>query len=152
MIGFDVKKMFFDSSAVMRKVDPVKRRVFGKFGGKVRTAAKSLIQTRLKGSSSPGQPPYDHVGARIQKANRRRKKAGLKKIKPGFKGLKHILFGWDQATESVVIGPASNQKRSMTIPEILEEGKAGTAARPFMGPAFEETKPKLDDLWANSIK
>jgi len=51
-----------------------------------------------------------------------------------------------------VIGPASNRSRSITIPEILEYGKLDVSRHPFMGPAFEQQKPKLPSLWANSVK
>jgi len=66
--------------------------------------------------------------------------------------LKHILFAYEPAKRSVIIGPASNRKRSLTIPEILEEGKLNVAERPLIGPAFEKTKASLPSIWAQSVK
>jgi len=92
------------------------------------------------------------MAARRRAINRKRKAEGRLKAKPGFKGLKHILYAYDPAKQSVIIGPASNRKRSITIPEILEDGKLDVGQRPFMGPAFEKAKPSLPSLWSGSVK
>jgi hypothetical protein len=153
MIGMRIdKSMFFDSRKVMSAVDRATRKVFGHFGGMVRKTAIKSVKTRARGSSSPGQPPFDKLGAKRREENRRRKALGRKKAKAGFKGLKHILYAYEPVRRSVIIGPASNRTRSLTIPEILEEGKLDTAQRPFMGPAFQQAKQKLPGMWANSVK
>jgi phage gpG-like protein len=144
MIGIKLDKMkgmFFDSPKVINAVDKATRNVFSKFGAFVRTTAKSSIRKR-KGTSAPGQPPSSHTGL-------------LKK---------HIYFGYDQTQKSVVIGPAK-LNGGTSAPEILEYGgktvidygrtkgkRVSIAARPFMNPAFDKEKPKLPQMWRDSVK
>ena len=141
MIGFDIKRMFFDRQAVISKVDAATRRVLSKFGAFVRRSAKSSIRKRKK-AAPPGQPPSSHTGL-------------LKKF---------IFFGYDAARQSVVIGPTRlNQKGRGEAPPLLEYGGKATLvrrgkkkrvtyqARPYMGPAFEKEKPQLPAMWRGSI-
>lgn len=162
MLDMRIKSLFFNSKAVLSKVDGATRRVLSKFGAFVRTTAKQSIRKR-KAISRPGNPPSSHVGT-------------LKRL---------IFFGYDPSQRSVVIGPAPFGKGK--APALLEYGgheraatmmvaygeigrsatgqfttrsrreiPAGTlmriAPRPFMGPAFEKEKPKLPAMWADSIK
>lgn len=142
MIGFEIKRMFFDRQAVVSKVDAATRRVLSKFGAFVRRSAKSSIRKRKK-AAPPGQPPSSHTGL-------------LKKF---------IFFGYDAARQSVVIGPTRlNQKGRGEAPPLLEYGGKTTLkrggkkrrvtyqARPYMGPAFEKEKPQLPAMWRGSIK
>ena len=148
MIGVKVNKaksMFFDSKAVMSRVDKATRKVLSRFGAFVRTAARSSIRKR-KRPSAPGSPPSSHTGL-------------LKKF---------IYFGFDVAAQSVVIGPTRLNEKAGDAPAALEEGGRSTvvqhrrgrqrrrtinvAARPFMGPAFQQEKPKLPDMWRASVK
>lgn len=141
MIGFDIKRMFFDRQAVISKVDAATRRVLSKFGAFVRRSAKSSIRKRKK-AAPPGQPPSSHTGL-------------LKKF---------IFFGYDADRRSVVIGPTRlNQKGRGEAPPLLEYGGKATLvrrgkkkyvtyqARPYMGPAFEKEKPQLPAMWRGSI-
>lgn len=141
MIGFDIKRMFFDRQAVISKVDAATRRVLSKFGAFVRRSAKSSIRKRKK-PAPPGQPPSSHTGL-------------LKKF---------IFFGYDADRRSVVIGPTRlNQKGRGEAPPLLEYGGKTTLkrggkkrrvtyqARPYMGPAFEKEKPQLPAMWRGSI-
>jgi hypothetical protein len=141
MIGFDIKRMFFDRQAVISKVDAATRRVLSKFGAFVRRSAKSSIRKRKK-PAPPGQPPSSHTGL-------------LKKF---------IFFGYDADRRSVVIGPTRlNQKGRGEAPPLLEYGGKATLvrrgkkkhvtyqARPYMGPAFEKEKPQLPAMWRGSI-
>jgi hypothetical protein len=141
MIGFEIKRMFFDRQAVISKVDAATRRVLSKFGAFVRRSAKSSIRKR-KRPASPGQPPSSHTGL-------------LKKF---------IFFGYDADRQSVVIGPTRlNQKGRGEAPPLLEYGGKTTLkrggkkrrvtyqARPYMGPAFEKEKPQLPAMWRGSI-
>ncbi len=135
------KAGFFDRKAIQSKVDAASRRVFSKFGAFVRQRARTSIR-RKKGKSAPaGSPPYSHTGL-------------LRKF---------IFFAWDASRESVVIGPAllSGRPSAPTIPEVLEHGgserapRGGTtryAARPFMVPAFEAEKPRLPQMWKDSVR
>ena len=142
MIGFDIKKCFFDREAVVSRADAATRKVFSKFGAFVRRTAKGSIRNRSK-ASPPGSPPSSHTGL-------------LKKF---------IFFGFDPDAKSVVIGPARLDKRGRgDAPSLLEHGGATTlvrrgkreraayAARPYMGPAFEKEQPKLPAMWRDSVK
>jgi hypothetical protein len=75
-----------------------------------------------------------------------------------------IFFGYDPARKSVVIGPTPFRSEVEAPPLLEYGGRAVRAnrkgkkviatykARPFMGPAFKQEKPKLPALWATSIK
>jgi len=154
MIGLRLdKSMFFDRRPVMDAVDAATRRVLSRFGYLVRKAARASIKESA-GGSSPGQPPHSHMRARRRRLNAKRRKEGQEPIKKGFEGLRFVLFAFNAESRSVIIGPASNRSRSMTIPEILEYGEKDprVAARPFMGPSFEKEQKSLPSLWANSVK
>ncbi len=146
MIGFDIKRMFFDRAAVRNKTDKATRRVLSKFGAFVRQTAKRSIRKRKK-ASRPGQPPSSHIGL-------------LKRF---------IFFGFDTVRRSVVIGPVRlTQKGRGEAPSALEHGgfvlmrrsrrgrkkktRARIRPRPFMGPAMEKEKHQLPALWRDSVK
>jgi len=136
------KRSFFDSKRVMSAVDGATRRVLSRFGAFVRRRARSSIRKR-KRISRPGEPPSSHVGL----------------LRRG------ILFGYDTARQSVVIGPMRLNQRSAEAPPLLEYGgqtrrrdRRGRSelltyrARPYMGPAFEAEKPGLPALWRDSVR
>jgi len=143
MITMRIKDMFFDRATVIRAVDGAKRKVLSKAGAFIRTAARTSIRKRKK-SAPPGKPPHSHEGS-------------LRRL---------ILFGYDQAADSVVVGPVGFKKS--VAPNVLEYGgetvvlsrrggrltsrKVNIAARPFMAPALERERPKLPLLWRNSIR
>ena len=142
MIGFDIKKCFFDRQAVISRVEPATRRVFSKFGAFVRRTAKGSIRNRQR-PAPPGSPPSSHTGL-------------LKKF---------IFFGYDADARSVVIGPARLDRRGRgDAPSLLEHGGSTTLkrrgkrfqvayrARPYMGPAFEKEQPKLPAMWRDSVR
>jgi len=145
MIGFDVKRMFFDSKTVRAKTNKATRRVLSRFGAFVRQTAKRSIRRRKK-ASEPGKPPSSHVGL-------------LKRF---------IWFGYDVVRRSVVIGPVRlSQKGRGEAPSALEYGgivtmrsrrrkgkktRARIRPRPFMGPAMEKEKQQLPALWRDSVK
>ncbi len=143
MIGFDVKRAFFDTKAVRSKTDKATRRVLSRFGAFVRRTARRSVRKR-KNASPPGRPPSSHTGL-------------LKKF---------IFFGFDAIRRSVVIGPARlSQNGRGEAPSALEYGgivtmrtetreskKAHVRPRPFMGPAMEQEKDQLPALWRDSVK
>jgi len=145
MIGFDVKRVFFDTKTVRAKTDKATRRVLSKFGAFVRQTAKRSIRKRKK-VSQPGKPPSSHTGL-------------LKRF---------IFFGYDIVRRSVVIGPVRlTQKGRGQAPSVLEYGgvvtmrprrrggkkrRANIRPRPFMGPAMEKEKDQLPALWQDSAK
>lgn len=152
MLGFDVKRILWEPAAVVKSMDKATRRVLQKFGFGVRKAAVASIQEAPPDSHAPaGSPPFSHRGSARRALNARRKAAGKKKAKGFFGGLKFILYALDQSRRSVVIGPSSNRRRSITIPEILEEGLIEVSPHPFMGPAFESQKSRLPSLWDDSV-
>jgi len=138
-----IKDMFFDRAAVINAVDGAKRKVLSKAGAFIRTVAQTSIRKRKK-SAPPGSPPHSHEGS-------------LRRL---------ILFGYDKAADSVVVGPVGFKKS--TAPNVLEYGgdtvvfrrrggkltshKVKIAPRPYMAPALEKERPKLPLLWRNSIK
>jgi len=142
-ISFKIKDLCFDRERVLRAVNRAKRAVLSKAGAFIRTTARHSIRKR-KGTSKPGQPPFSHEGS-------------LRRL---------ILFGYDQAAESVVVGPVGF--KGSKAPNVLEFG--GTTEAPrywrkrlrkkririrqrrFMGPALEKERPKLPRLWANSVR
>jgi hypothetical protein len=144
-----LKKSFFDQKAVKDALDPAVRKALSRFGAFVRTRARSSIRPggksgKTKGgkakttkTSKPGQPPYSHQG-----------------------DIKRILFGYDVAAKSVVIGPVVYGSKS-GAPENLEHGgyarlKGGRRVlvkpRPFMQPAFESELAKVGNNFRNLIK
>jgi len=105
---------------------------------------------RRKGSAPPGKPPHAHEGS-------------LRRL---------ILFGYDRASDSVVVGPAMLNKPG-AAPSVLEFGgkttikqrrrRAGRRhvvtkrrvrieARPYMGPALRKELPNIPKAWANSVR
>ena len=152
-VGVDFKLLFFDRAAIANQMDTRARVALGKFGALVRKTAVASVKEAPPFKHAPaGSPPFSHMAARRRAINRKRKAEGRPKAKTGFKGLKHILYAYDPVKRSVIIGPASNRKRSITIPEILEEGKLNVSAHPLMGPAFQKAQPRLQELWASSVK
>lgn len=131
------KAAFFTSGKVRAAINRGKRRALSKFGAFVRTRARTSIRKR-KGTSPAGSPPFSHVGL----------------LRKG------ILFAYDAANESVVIGPIMLNKYT-GVPELLEKG--GTALRgkppkpatypprPYMGPAFAAELPKAPAMLKNLI-
>jgi len=125
--------MFFDRRRVESAVQRARYRVLRQQGAYLRTVAKRSIQRR-KGPSSPGEPPHSHSGL--------------------LRG--QIFYGYDRATESVVVGPRIFSRRD--VPGLLEHGgrhprtRSRLAARPYMGPALARSAPKLAEFWKGSVK
>ena len=104
-IGMDIKKLFFDRPKIKRAVDKAKRGVLSRAGAFIRQTARTSIRKR-KGTSPPGSPPHSHLGL-------------LRRF---------ILFGYDERTDSVVVGPAKLAKAG-DAPHTLEFGGAAVAKR-----------------------
>jgi hypothetical protein len=115
-------------------------RIGKRFGAMIMTTARQSIR---KGKSAPGQPPRNQTGT-------------LKK---------NIIFAYDSATRSVIIGPRFlGDVSSRDAPRALELGgtsltvrkgkrkRQAVAARPFMVPALEKRSPELPLLWENAIR
>lgn len=171
-LGVDIKirNLFFDREKVIRAMDRASRRALSKAGAYIRTSARSSIKTRAYNThSKPGDPPFDHTGFALQRENKRRKRAGQQKLvrkKTAYnQGLKAILFGYDEAANSVVIGPLrfGGGGGKSTVPHTLEHGGQAVigsgnrrraisiAPRPFMGPALRKELPNLPAKWRASV-
>ena len=134
------KSNFFDRAQVKNSMDSATRRALSKSGAFVRQRAKTSIRKRA-GSSKPGQAPHSHVGL-------------LRK---------YILFAYEPARQSVVIGPAKLRADSQA-PRLLEHGGTITRQdgkkrrtlhyrpRPLMRPALEQEQRSLPALWHNSLR
>jgi hypothetical protein len=138
-----IKTLFFDKPTVLRAVDKAKRAVLSKAGAFIRTTAKHSIRTK-KGSTPAGQPPHSHEGS-------------LRRL---------IYFGYDPATDSVVIGPVGFKRTG--APHVLEFGgktevqrrrrgkvvrsRVTIAQRAFMGPALEKERPQLPKRLGGSMR
>lgn len=134
------KGLFFDRAAVTNAASRAERKVLSRFGAFVRREARNSIRRRRK-ISEPGKPPSSHTG--LLKRN--------------------IFFVHEPNRSSVVIGPVLLNKGT-DAPALLEHG--GTAVRtkrnkrvrmtyrprPYMGPAYEKEKPKLPQMWRDSIR
>lgn len=144
-----VKDLFFDRPRVRRAVDRAKRRALSRAGAFIRQRARTSMRRR-RGSAPPGQPPHAHEGS-------------LRRL---------ILFGYDRASDSVVVGPARLNKPGMA-PSVLEFGGRTTIkqrrlraggrrvvtkrrvkieARPYMGPALKKELPNIPKAWASSVR
>ena len=140
MIRFKIKKLFFDTKTVRRRINATTRRVLSRFGAFVRRTAKSSIRKRKK-PSQPGSPPSSHTGL-------------LKRL---------IFFGYEPNRKSVVIGPVRLSRKVGDAPETLEHGgmsavlkrgkkkRTRIAKRSYMGPAMDREKPQLPKMWRDSI-
>jgi len=143
MVTMQIKTLFFDKQTVLRAVDQAKRAVLSKAGAFIRTTAKHSIRQR-KGPAPPGRPPHSHEGS-------------LRRF---------IYFGYDPASDSVVVGPVGFKRSA--APHVLEFGgktevkrrrrgkviktRATIQERPYMGPALEKERPNLPKRWAGSVR
>lgn len=97
MIDMRIKTMFFDRPKVQRTMDAAQRRSLSRAGAFIRTRARTSMRRR-KWTSKPGRPPHAHDGS-------------LRWL---------ILFGYDRAHNSVVVGPVGFAKSK--VPRVLEFG------------------------------
>lgn len=164
-------KLIMYPKRVMSSVDRASRSVLNKFGAFVRRTSRKSIKpaSRVKLNELPEDE---------RKSVRARKKAGekvllpFKSSKPGepprsiTKRLKSLIsFGYQQSTQSVVVGAEKTSTKGTDVLRILEEGgtssntgrrnkgnRARVQARPYMGPALRENLPQLPQMWRDAIK
>lgn len=159
-VGMKVTMLFFDRKAVTKRVDRTQRRVYSKFGAYVRRRARSSIRRR-KRSSLPGKPPSSHHGLLRQliffsyDAQRETVVIGplASNSIAGYNAggdvpdaLEHggrtRVIDWDRMNEQHRRG---ERVRLLFVRKTIK-------ARPFMGPAMEHEKPKLPQMWRDSIR
>jgi len=129
--------------AVLEAFGPGPASVLVQFAAFVRRSAKSSIRKR-KRCSLPGQPPSSHKG-----------------LLRDF-----ILFAWDEATRTIVIGPRKlSGMMSDTALHALEFGGPSMvyrgrgrkevlliAPRPYMYPAMERELPKFPAMLRDCVR
>ena len=147
-LTYTVKDLCFDRAEVIREVGKLNAKALSKAGAFVSRRAKTSMRRR-KGPSPAGKPPSTHSKDKIAT-------------------LRNILFAYDRANMSVVIGPVLLNGRQGSIPGLHEfggtiyvrrPGKRGRPskvepvrypARPFMAPALAAEAPKFPSLWVTS--
>ena len=155
------KNLFFDRAFVAERIDAASRKAMSRGGAIVMRSARRSIKDGVvlargrvrdgerrkvveRRTSKPGDPPFSQVG--LLRDN--------------------ILFAFDPASRSVVVGPARLGK-STGAPETLEFGgttvierrrdgrreKATVriAARPYMAPALAREASKLPEQLRNTV-
>lgn len=163
MITADFKLLFFDRQKVTDPAEKAKLRNLSRFGSYVMTSARQSIKDK-PGSSAPGTPPHAHTVFKTAQAGLT--KGGKPKAPKKFYPFKaSILFGYDKANNTTVVGPQfrSGSRRNPTVPHLLEFGgsapiqsrgkrvSARFRPRPFMGPALDKNLPKFAGLFRASI-
>jgi hypothetical protein len=150
-VKMTVKNLFFDRALVVREVGKANAKALSKAGAFIRRRARSSMRRRKK-PSPPGQPPSAHS-------------------KDAVRTLKNILFAYDRANMSVVVGPVRLNGEGGSVPGLHEFGGTKTLrttagqrnprivlrparypARPFMGPALVAEAPNFPMLWANTVR
>lgn len=121
------------------RIERGKRKALLRGGALVRLIARLSIRKRRR-VSEPGRPPSSHSGE-----------------------LRMILFGYDEAHDTVVVGPRRLGGLSSAggeVPGLLEFGGVVTrggrtlryARRPYMGPANREASEQLPDLFRDLMR
>lgn len=141
--GIDLKgakKCFFDRLVVEDAFDAAEKMALGKLGAYIRTRASRSMRRRKKGRVSPaGKPPFAHA--------------------PTKQGLRNILYAYNPATGTVVVGPVRFRGRGMA-PKLMEFGgrtkpRKGNvkryAKRPYMNPAMDAEAPKAPSMYAAAL-
>jgi hypothetical protein len=140
---FKIKQLFFDSATVKRLVDAATLKKLNYIGGLIRKTAQNSMETK-KARSDPGKPPNVHTG--LLKNN--------------------VLYSFDPATCSVVIGPVKMNAKGTDVPRTLECGgnvdiagkwslfkkRVVVSPRPYMAPALEKNQANISKIWANILK
>lgn len=171
MLNARVTRMFFDKPAVMRAVDRATRRVLSRFGSYVRRTARFSIRRR-KAPSVPGAPPSSHTGDlknRIYFAYEPQRQ----NVVIGPTPTNQVFFKADGRPVRGTVPEVLEKGGAIRILEVRKYGRwqradlrshrrlsglptrlrtVQIAARPYMGPAFRENRPKLDEFWRNSVR
>lgn len=164
-VGLNLKRVSFDAKVVVSAEERAAQRVLSKFGSFIRRTARQSIR-KSKKSSAPGQPPRSHIGTlkrflffaysslsrsvvigpAILQGKKQRQRPGV---------LEALEYGG-----TVVRRPRKRVTRKLAG-EVTRRGRPTRPtrpkvfvqkARPFMGPAFRENQPKLDEMWRDSIR
>lgn len=180
-IGFTIsqaKKLFFDRSAVMKATNRAERQALSKFGAFVRRRAKSSIRPAGKSNktSPAGRPPRSHTKLLkkfiffVYEPSRRSVVIGPAQLNTKTDDALEMLEHGGQTTRRFFVIRSSEGKTDAQgnvrnargefvgkAVRIVHSRRAKPQrvkykARPFMGPALEEEKPKLPQIWKDSIR
>jgi hypothetical protein len=158
------KRFFFDTKAVESLVDKAKRQALSKVGAFIRTTAIRSTKRKRKPKpssrrskrkrapmvSAPGSPPFTHTA--------------------GKNNLKFVLFAYEPASESVIVGPvrlstkrnvanlmefggtATVQQKNKATGIVWSRRRARYRPRPYMQPALAENAPKLPNMMKEMLE
>ena len=162
------KAGFFDSPKIIAKLEKGQRRALSRCGAYVRQTAKNSLKYKPVKSDAPaGSPPFVHRSERFTRTTVN-KKTGASKTRPTSPLKELLFFSYDEASKSVVIGPAifrQASRKNYLVPSVLEMG--GTvpakqrgnrivptqiAPHPYMNPALRKELPKFSQTFANIVK
>lgn len=157
-----VEEFRYQPHLVMQQQERVRRRFFHMAGGNTRTVARrSLKQARrIRVSELPEEAREEYESDMDDfKAGLRARPPVLRTIisKPGDPPLLQmkrsplkyrLMFAVSSDNYAVVVGP---ERARTGIARDLEEGRNGIRARPFMGPAFNSTLPKLPSMLRSAV-
>lgn len=142
ILAANVKTMFLDRQAVIRRTDRAQRRALNRAGGLTRTIARRSMRKYSGRASRQGEPPKYREGS-----------------------LRRLLFyAFDPAAESVIVGPVGFGRSE--LPLVLEQGGLVTVtsrrdrkrktkrieARPYMVPALDRAAPELPEIFGQSLR
>lgn len=97
-VTFQVRESFFDRPKVISALKRAKRRALSKAGAFVRKRARSSLRRR-KRASAPGSPPSAHASS-------------------SHPSLKTILFAFQPASESTIVGPVQLNQVNFTVESV----------------------------------
>jgi hypothetical protein len=170
-LTFDIAKSAFFDRAVVNAVKDAGKRILSRFGAFVRRDGRQSIKTATRktpGELTPQERASLELRMRLWATGRIAKKPlpPFRTSRPGTPPLAHgskspirlILFAYDAAAQSVVIGPVAFGRRPGVATTALEYGgpteshghRFRIAARPNIVPAFERNLPILRN-WRNTL-
>lgn len=160
MVKLKMARVFFDKPAVLGAVDKATRQVLSRFGAFVRRTARQSIRKR-KGISKPGHPPSSHTGLLKQfiffayEPSRRSVIIGPEKLtgRVGQTALPALEYGGESTTWDMVSRREHvNDRGVYRVHRGKQYRQIRIQARPYMGPAFAKEKPKMPQMWRDSIR
>lgn len=170
---YQVKGLFFDKAGLEKAVDKTRYKFLSKAGAFVMTAARRLIR-KSKKPSSPGQPPKGHGQQLLRKGIFFALDKPNDDCLAGPIQLNQVNHDKDGQPVKGTVPSILEHGGSIWIKEVFRFGKwrrvdgrrrkdtynglpmrlrkVTIEARPFMGPALAESKPKFAPMMAGLYK
>jgi hypothetical protein len=170
-LSLELAKTSFFDRAVVNAVKDAGRKILGRFGAFVRRDGRKSIKTakrKTPGELTPEERQRLAMRFRLWAVGRIAKKPlpPFRSSAPGNPPLAHgskspiklILFAYDAAEQSVVVGPVAFGRQPGVATAALEYGGAtqshghrfSIAARPNIVPAFDKNLPHLRN-WRSAL-